>query len=407
MRDKLNIIYMNGDRGLDLSVIEGYRVHVSKILECLNKVDQNVFLLTVNDNSCLTGFSNYKCVPHRYVPLLHHLVPYTGTINSFALLKEILKINRRKKIDIIHERYGLYSYSGVLASLILRIPYILEVNGPCVEEKQLFTAPMQGNQRRVALYLRKICLKHADAIISVSNVLKNIMVTEWGIDKKKILVLPNAADVKTITNTVESNEFREHNGFLNSFLIGFVGTLQAWYGLEVLIEAMRFVSKSVPESKLVFVGGGMARSNLEQQVRKYGLSKHVFFLGSKSHNEIPHILKTIDVAVAPYVDLPTGFFNSPIKIFEYLAAGRAIVASSVGQIPEIIVHGQNGLLVEQGNSTQLADAIIQIATLPELKSRLEIEAKITGQRFSWEEYSNELLKIYRQAITKDRKYKNG
>ncbi len=393
----LNILYMIGDRGTDLSRIEGYRVHVTKIIEYITLVGHEITLLTINDNPAKTGMPNICksiCIKHRYARLIHRIFPYTGFIDSMAILKSIWKINKCSKIDVIHERFGLYSFGGVLASRLMGIPYVLEINGPNIEEKQLFTKPLLGWQKRVAVFIRKICMFNSDIIISVSNVLKDIMVNEWKVAGHNIVVMPNAADVQSLLKAAETMLFRKANYLEDSFLIGFVGTLQLWYGLDVLVDAVPYIVESIPNAKVVFVGDGHARIHLEEKIKKIGLSKHVLLLGSKPHEEIPEILKTLDVAVAPYVDLPTGFFNSPIKIFEYLAAGKAIVASDIGQIPEIVEHYKTGLLVKPGDPYELAKAVIQIANDHELKTRLEGAARDEGKKYSWENYAKKLINIY-------------
>lgn len=393
----LHILYLCGDRGLDLTKTEGYRVHVAKIIENLRLIGQKVFLLAVNDKTKLPGFSGYHCVPHRYAPIVHHFFPYTGTIDSISIFMEILQLHRHKRFDIIHERFGLYSCGGVLASRFLDIPYVVEVNGPGIEEKEMFTEPIEGWQRKAALYCRKLCLINADKVIAVSNILKDFLIRECGVAGKKIVVAPNATDLSAFDSASKSSILELEKGTCaeTAFCIGYVGTLQVWYGLETLINAMPFVLKEAPQARLIFVGDGQARPSLERKVKEDGLTKKVIFLGNKSHEEIPQVLKTLDVATAPYIDIPAGFFNSPIKIFEYLAAGKAIVASDIGQISEIIENGRTGLLVRPGNPQQLANAIIKIARDPTLRKQLESAARLSGKQYTWENYAKKLVDIYK------------
>lgn len=140
----MTILYLLADRGHHLTVLNGCRIHVLKILEGLKKTRHRPFLVTVNDGKELPGFRDYLCVPLPYLRFfVDRVLPYTGTLDSMAVLFNCLRLHRHLKFDLIHERYGLYTYAGVLMSKILRNPLVLEVNAALVDEKQLFTAPLQ------------------------------------------------------------------------------------------------------------------------------------------------------------------------------------------------------------------------------------------------------------------------
>ena len=130
----LSILYLIGDRGLDLTKGEGYKIHVLKIIDGLKKKGHKVFLLNVNENPSLPEFENYLCIPHAYMPAIHQFFPYTELIDSKNILTEIIRLNRQMHFDVIHERYGLYSYGWIFAAKLLKKPLLLEVNAPLVEE---------------------------------------------------------------------------------------------------------------------------------------------------------------------------------------------------------------------------------------------------------------------------------
>ena len=403
MADPLSVLYYCGDRGLDLTQGEGYRVHVLKILEHLRGQGQKPFLLTINDNPVLEGFTDYQCVPHRYMRGVHHVMPYTGTLDSLRLYRTATQLHRTRRFDVIHERFGLYSYGAVLASRKLGIPLILEVNGPTIEEKQLFTTPVTGAQLGVARAIRNLCARQSSRIVVVSNVLKQFLLDHWkGVTADRITAMPNAAEVKKLGSPGDAGDLRSRLGLGNAFIIGFLGTFQAWYGLENLIAAMPKVIQRVPHARLLMVGDGHIRDQLERQVADSGLKEVVQFTGYIDHTEVPRYLSIFDAAVAAFRDLDIAFCGSPIKLFEYMAAGRAIVASRIGQIPEIVEHDRTALLVEPGNVDQLADALVRLSGDPALRQRLGTAAQQEGQQYSWEAYAEQLIGIYRTAIAEGR-----
>lgn len=397
----LNILYILGDRGHDLTVNHGYRIHVLKILEHLEKKRHQPFLIHINDKEYLPDFKNYLCIPHRYMPVIHRFLPYTGFLDSLRILIQIIRLNRRMHFDVIHERYGLYSYGGILAAKLLKKPLLLEVNAPLVEEKQLFTEPLTSYQKLSATTSTKVCFKFSDRIVAVSNVLKEILVNNWHTAREKIRVIPNAFDSSLFNKQYDTVPIKTKLGLLNAFVITFVGTFQSWYGIENLVEAFCFIVKKTPHAKLLLVGDGSLKEDLKIQVEKLGISKSVIFTGYINHNLIPQILAITDITVAPFRHLPTGFYGSAIKIFEYMAAGKPIIASKIGQIGEILEHEKTGLLIEPGNIQGLVDSIMRLYKEPNLMKRLGTNAKVEAGKYTWDAYADKLIEIYTELITQN------
>src|SRR5207247_157692 len=134
-----------------------------------------------------------------------------------------------------------------------------------------------------------------------------------------------------------ARELRRRLG--SGFVVGFVGSLKPWHGVDTLVEAFRMLRAARPDAHLLLVGEGPSREALERRVASRGLGEAVSFTGAVPYHEIPHYLAAMDVAVAPHA-ASNHFYFSPIKIFEYLAAGCPVVASAIGQIAELLVDGE-------------------------------------------------------------------
>lgn len=395
----LSVLYYSGDRGLDLTKGEGYRIHVLKILENLERLGHRTFLLTVNDSETLPDIPHYHCVPHKYMRGVHHILPYTGTLDSLNMYRAAVRLHEEHQFDVIHERFGMYSYGAVLASRRLGIPLVLEVNGPTIEEKQLFTTAITGAQLWVARAIRDQCARQAARIFVVSSVLKRFLLKHWkGVSEDRIEAIPNAADIHRLGNPDNVEGLRAELGLQDNCVIGFLGTFQPWYGLENLIAAFSQIVQKAPQARLLMVGDGLVRSDLEQQVKDAGLQDAVLFTGYVAHDEVPRYLGCFDIAVAAFRELDIDFCGSPIKLFEYMAAGRAIVASNIGQIPEIVTHERDALLVEPGDIDGLAAAVVRLVNKPDLRKQLGAAAQVEGRKYSWEAYADQLTDIYRAAI---------
>jgi glycosyltransferase involved in cell wall biosynthesis len=400
----LSILYLIGDRGLDLTKGEGYKIHALKIIEGLWKKGHRVFLLTINENILLPEFEKYRylTVKHKYLRLFfHRIFPFTGTINSIHILLHILRLYKLYRFDIIHERWGLYSYGGILASRILRIPHLTEINGPGIEEKKLFTKDIAPIQKFTAKIIRRFCLRNTDHVVAVSNNLKSFLLDNRIINRRdKITVLPNAADVTAFDKQFDTRSIKASLSLEGKFIIAYTGTLQVWYAIEDLVSALPQILKEIPNACLLIIGTGQAGKTLEDLAYSLGVSDRVRFMGYVRHEKIPEALSIADVAVAPFKELGMTFFGSAIKIFEYLSAGKPIVASKIGQIAEVLQDQHTALLVTPGSVEELGNAIIRLARDEPLRSYLAKNARTEAQKYSWDRYVAHLVDIYMALIGK-------
>ena len=400
MAKGLSILYLIGDRGLDLTKGEGYKIHVLKIINGLKKKGHKVFLLNINENSSLPELENYLTVRHKYLRFFfHRIFPFTGTLNSINILLQIIKLHRFYQFDVIHERFGLYAYGGIMASKLLRIPHIIEINGPGIEEKKLFTKDIDPIQKFTAKRIRKLCLKTTNHIVAVSNNLKTFLINNHIIkNSDKITVLPNAADVEAFDKQFNVQSIKASLGLENKFIIAYTGTLQVWYAIDDLISAFPSVIKEIPNAYLLIIGEGQAREKLETLVNQREIADRVKFMGYVNHSKIPEIISIADVVVAPFKELGMTFFGSAIKVFEYLSAGKPIVATKIGQIAEVLKDQHTALLVTPGHIEELANAIIRLARDEQLRSYLAKNARIEAQKYSWDKYADQLENIYKTLL---------
>jgi glycosyltransferase involved in cell wall biosynthesis len=178
-----------------------------------------------------------------------------------------------------------------------------------------------------------------------------------------------------------------------AFTVGFAGTLKPWHGLETLAEAFGIAQQADPAFRLLIVGDGPRRSILEEALARAPHPERVIFTGALDPGRMPGMLASMDVAAAPYDDLP-GFYFSPLKLFEYMACGRASVASAVGQIPEIIRHGATGLLCPPGDAGALAGALLRLRREPALRADIGNAARAYVTRnHTWDATARRVFEI--------------
>src|SRR6266566_3881819 len=204
--------------------------------------------------------------------------------------------------------------------------------------------------------------------------------------------------VHVIPNGVDAERFRPDvrpaaPGTLGSFTVGFVGSMKPWHGLDVLVEAFARLHGRVPDARLLLVGDGPARAAACADLSARGLGGVVHCTEAVPPLEVPGLLTSLDAAVAPYA-CANGFYFSPLKVYEYMAAGRAVVASRVGQLQTVIQHDVNGLLCPPGDAAALAAALERLRCEPAVRARLGRAARATVlDNHTWDAVAARVLEL--------------
>jgi glycosyltransferase involved in cell wall biosynthesis len=242
----------------------------------------------------------------------------------------------------------------------------------------------------------RLNLRAAARIFVVSEVERKNLEAR-GVASEKIVLNPNAVDVESFRPGVGGAEVRRELGIGGSeVLSGFVGTFGPWHGVVQLAEAIKLIPKDVPV-RFVFVGSGSLREQAEEILKTEIEARRVIFTGAVAHERVPALLDACDVLVAPHVPLADGsdFFGSPTKIFEYMAMGKAIVASRLGQIGEVLSDGETALLVEPGSVKGLAAAIVRLVDSEQMRARLGLKARQAAvEKHTWGHNARRVLEAY-------------
>jgi glycosyltransferase involved in cell wall biosynthesis len=276
---------------------------------------------------------------------------------------------------MVYERYSLWSYSGMKFARIRGVPSVLEVNAPLIEE--------QGRYRN--LVNRATARDVACRVFRASDVL--VAVSE-GVATHLADFTETRGKVTVISNGVDPDRFKRVPAVARRagrpLQIGFLGSLKPWHGVDVLLNAFAHFQRQHPDSRVVLVGDGPERARVERQTETLRMSKKVKLTGAVPAAQVPQLLADMDIAVAPYTD-DRNFYFSPLKLFEYMAAGCAVLASRIGQVSQVINHGVDGLLCEPGDPNALAHGMTRLAHDTGLRHRLGSAARAKVIReYSWD-----------------------
>jgi glycosyltransferase involved in cell wall biosynthesis len=297
----------------------------------------------------------------RLSPYLHESAAIQRAFRGISAEEAIL---RRERPDVVLTRYSLHQFSSLVAARRLGIPLVFELNAPVGYEYRKYL----HHYRLVpglAEWSEIRTLGAADGMFVVSNPLRTHLI-DRGLPPDHIAVVPNGADAERFRPEVVDRDMRARFG--DRVVVGFVGSFASFHGVDTLRRLITSVAPTRPDVAFLMVGGGKLADELSRECQALGLEDRVHFTGYVPRDRVPELLGAMDVVLAPYQ--PHDFFYfSPIKLFEYMASGRAVVAASLGQIAEVI-DGTNGLLYDPNDPDALSRQVVRLAEDAELRRAL-------------------------------------
>ena len=313
--------------------------------------------------------------------------------NNLIFSRGVLRQIEQHPVDLIYQRYGRFTWAGVEASLRASVPLFLEYNG-----SEVWIGKHWDMSGMIPLLERfeRLNLHAAVRIFVVSEVERRNLL-RMGIADEKIVVNPNGVDTDKFRPAVGGDKVRRELGIgENEILAGFVGTFGPWHGVLTLAEAITQMPGD-REVRFLLVGAGRFRDEVERIIRVAGKEQQVIFTGHLEHERVPALLDACDILLSPHVPLEDGseFFGSPTKLFEYMAMGKAIVASRLGQIGDVLADGESGLLIEPGNARQLAEAILRLRESRDLREQLGAAARRAAiEHHTWKQNTKRVIDQY-------------
>ena len=164
--------------------------------------------------------------------------------------------------------------------------------------------------------------------------------------------------------------------------------------MEILPQLLKRLIKDYPQLKVLILGDGPLKSNLQSDFKKIKLEDKVVFIQNVSHERVPDLIRLIDVALAPYRKSEHQFYFSPLKLFEYMACGVSVVAPSLGQIAEVVTNGKTGLLYQAGNLNDLESICRTLLDNPSLRKQLgQAASYMVSKHYTWDANADKVIKL--------------
>ena len=415
--DSKNVLYLNMNLWYGVKV-GGSVGHIAGVVNELSRGGDNVYYAAISDSSVIDPKVNKILLKS---PASFGLPP---EINSYRFdhfnYKVLNNLCNQIKPSYIYQRLSVCSFTGAKLAEKLKIPLIVEYNGSEVWIARNWGRPLIFE--KIAKKAEDVMLKRANVVVTISDVLKDELVTR-GVDPDKIVYYPNCIDPEIFNSDrfaeMEINNLKsKYDLSADTKLVTFLGTFGQWHGVEILAKSIVDLATKhrlwLERNKVKFflVGDGLKMPLVKEIIHEGSAENYCILTGLVEQTIAPLYLAASEVLVSPHVKNPDGtrFFGSPTKLFEYLAMGRPVIASDLEQIGEVLINSIHydtssgemdqkaeeldrvAYLVEPGDVYQLSGAIIDLIDRPNLQSILSKNSrKLALEKYTWKKHVEQIL----------------
>lgn len=382
----------------------GYSIRPKQLSVHLAKLGCEVHVLSPIDvrykfsnNLILHGISSHKAI---FMKRLHRLLRKTYKNSVFArYLYRRRVLNRLAKqladslylkvkncgAEVLQGEKEIAAMAAVILGKRLGIPVVADIHGLLAEEAVQYGFIESGGREyfeSIAFVSEVLC--ESDAVVVVSESLKDYLVKSSGIDDRKIFTVPNAG---TFRGIIRSSKAMPRN-------IVYAGILEPWERVELAIKSMLYVTKVKREARLLIAGTGSIEKDLVKLVNRLKLNDYVSFIGTIPYEKVAGFLAQGDVAVLPSTTDIVRKVACPIKLFDYLAIGLPVVTiNGLWWSDFVRLHGVG--LASDDEPKSFANAINELLSSPDKISVMSKNAvKLVKQQYNWREMAKKMLEVY-------------
>jgi len=364
---------------------DGQSVHLEELMAALKALGHEVILVGPAAFA-ETNFGGSNGLVDRIKALipawLYEPLEIVYNVKAFFRLRAAV---RQYKPDIIYERFSLYLFAGVWLRRITGLPLVLEVNSPLFEER----AKNDGLKlRRIGRWAQGYIWRNVDHLFPVTAVLAKT-ISEYGVPESRITVISNGVDPARFPLPPEKS-LAPQAGQKPRIVLGFTGFIRGWNAVDRLIDfATRH--RDAYDIHILVVGDGPARPDLEARARELDITDKLTITGIVGRDAVTEYVSGFDIAVLPDVTP----YSSPLKLFEYLQLGAAIVGPDMANIREILTDGENALLFSRDGANNLEAALLKLCADADLRARLGRAAHgtIVARSLTWKDCARRVTAV--------------
>jgi glycosyltransferase involved in cell wall biosynthesis len=369
---------------------DGQLVHIEEIVRALRALGHEVVVIgpaAMKNTDFGADSGLVRRLKDHLPPSLYELLELAYGAMAFVRL---WLAYRHERPDIIYERYNLYLLAGAWLKRLTGVPLLLEVNAPLVAERSQFD---QLTNKRIAQWAERSAWRSASYVLPVTRVLAG-EIGRAGVDAQRVVVIQNGVGTEFLQGTGNGARVKKKFDLEDCLVLGFTGFIREWHRLERVVD---FIAREKTDRvRALFVGTGPAVAELQQHAAVQGVADRVIFAGLIPREEIVDYVAAFDVALQPHV-VP---YASPLKLFEYMALGRAIVAPATANIREVLSNGEDALLFDPDDASAFGAALEQLCDDAALRERLGRAARATLERkgFTWADNARRIVALGEEAL---------
>lgn len=368
---------------VDLSEENAAKIHILEVAEGLARRGHQVRLLA----PALGRLREHAVIEVSYLPVRFGGWRLAAAYNA-ALAGYLPWIAADFRPDVYYVRESHRLAAPALAARATRTPLIVEVNGITVSE----AAAVGLRPDRLARWAQRLLYRSAAGIIAVTGPIRDHVVQAYDVPAERVRVLPNGVNTR-VYRPMDRDTVRAALGLGDGPIVGFIGHLEAWQGVDDLLRAVPLVLRCRPKTRFLMIGSGPREREYHALARALGVADAVHFTGQVPTAEAPCWINAFDVAVALKRPLASGY--SPLKLYSYLACGQPIVASRVQGFEEVEGQGA-GVLVDGVEPASVAGAILRLLDCPEERERMGAAGRaLAMERHSWDHVVDETERLCR------------
>lgn len=408
----MRILFLSAHPAVSLTDSQGYAIRIAELIDSLRELGHEVVPLIAGDEKGRrTAQRVYKQRIKRLIPTS---IAQIVRELSFLLLDYQLYQRYRGQVariapDVIVERYSFFNRTGMWLAESFGLPLVLDDISPTWEEEVYFKRALKGLAHRIQMQV----FQRADGLVAVSTPIKTHLVS-LGVPQEKIRLIHNGADCERFSPVIDGRSIRKKYDLADELVVGFVGGFLPWQGVETLLDVALDLVEPAHNIHFMLVGPAHHWSSLgdslQRKMEQANESGLVIFTGAVPHQDVPHYLAAMDIVTVPDFNE----YGNPIKIFEYMAMGKPLIAPRVPSIAEIVTHGQDGWLMERSSPGNLLAAILELERNWELRVQIGARAREKAlQKFTWQRSAHQLEALletvcriagttYQEAVMADR-----
>jgi glycosyltransferase involved in cell wall biosynthesis len=272
----------------------------------------------------------------------------------------------------------------------------MEYNGDPIADLRAKGELPQGLQFRISRSIMGRALRSADRLVATGDGWRQNLIEAWQIEPDRITTVENGTSLVELLDQSQLRSFQECGDLDRPLTLVYLGGFYPWHGITILLQAFAEIIDGQVDLRLLLIGSGAGESEARSLVLELGLGERVLFLGQLTDQEYAPYLAGADIGLSPYCGWPE---YSGLKLFDYKAAGLATIASGEHGKPATLAHGLTGWIVPPCEPSALAQAILNLAAKPELRTEMGRRARFEAEsQHRWSHTARKIEQVLQKAL---------